>query len=152
MILYDPRKNIWKREKKSSKIGQDQRNSISGFAYFLSASAKVEFLEGKMSPWLCLHPNLRFFQYFLSFKSFGNSWGYSYTKLVILDISFRFTCGEFGPVLKYCKVPKYDDQDCLNENFSFTLYTSIDDSSLWKKHATKLLYVFIKDWRKALQL
>ena len=29
-------------------------------------------------------------------KSFGNSWGNSYTKFAILDIKFRFTCGESG--------------------------------------------------------
>ena len=33
------------------------------------------------------------FPYFLSLKSFGNSWGNSYTKFAILDITFRFTCG-----------------------------------------------------------
>ena len=28
-----------------------------------------------------------------SLKSFGSSWGNSYTKFAILDITFRFTCG-----------------------------------------------------------
>ena len=30
----------------------------------------------------------------LSLKSFGKSWGDSYTKFAILGIKFRFTCGE----------------------------------------------------------
>ena len=38
---------------------------------------------------------------------FGNT----YIKFVILDIELRFTCGDFGPVVKYCKAPKYE-QDC----------------------------------------
>ena len=32
--------------------------------------------------------------YFLKLKLFGNSWGNSYTKFAIVDIKFRFTCGE----------------------------------------------------------
>ena len=31
----NPAQNIWKKVKKSSKIGQDQRTLISAFAYFL---------------------------------------------------------------------------------------------------------------------
>ena len=31
---------------------------------------------------------------FLSFKSFSNSWGNSYTKFAILDIKFGFNCGK----------------------------------------------------------
>ena len=38
-------------------------------------------------------PNISLFSKILSLKSFGNSWGSSYTKFSILDITFRFTCG-----------------------------------------------------------
>ena len=31
----------------------------------------------------------------LSLKSFGNSWGNSYTNFIILDIKFRFTCAKW---------------------------------------------------------
>ena len=46
-------------------------------------------------------------------KLFGNSWGNSNTKFAILDIKFSFYLLWIGYVLKYCKVPKYYDQDCL---------------------------------------
>ena len=38
-------------------------------------------------------PNISLFPKILSLKSFGNSWGNSYTKFAILDITFHFACG-----------------------------------------------------------
>ena len=60
----------------------------------ITAFSKVEFLEGRLGASLCIHPNLRFLQYSLSLKLFANLLGNSYTKSVMLDISFRFICGE----------------------------------------------------------
>ena len=70
------------------------------FGVFLTATVKVRFLEERLGTKLYFQPDLRFFQYFLSLKSFGYSWGNSYTKsaiLDILDITFRFTCGKWDP-------------------------------------------------------
>ena len=38
--------------------------------------------------------NIFLFPKILSLNSFGHSWGNSYTKISILDITFRFTCGQ----------------------------------------------------------
>ena len=46
-------------------------------------------------------PNISLFRKILSLKSFGNSWGNSYTKFAILDIMFRFTL--IGSVLNIVK-------------------------------------------------
>ena len=45
-----------------------------------------------------------------------------------------FYLQQIRPVLKYCKVRKYCDQDCL-KIFSFALYTSNGDSNFWKKYS-----------------
>ena len=38
---YNPSQTIWHKEKKYSKIGQDFKNVISSFAYFLTAIVNV---------------------------------------------------------------------------------------------------------------
>ena len=60
---------------------------------------KVLFFEGGLSIRFCINvlrdfPDISSFPKILSFKSFGNSWGKSYTKFIILEIKSRFTCGE----------------------------------------------------------
>ena len=50
--------------KKSVNIGQDWKNSISTFAYFLTATAKFNFWKGDWTLG-CLHPNLKFVQYLI---------------------------------------------------------------------------------------
>lgn len=54
---YNPKQNIWKKVKESSKIGQDSKSLISTFASFLTRRLRTR---------LCLHQHL-------SLKSFGNS-------------------------------------------------------------------------------
>ena len=58
---YNPGQNIWHKVKKSIKIGQDFKNLLSKFAYFLTAIVKVQFLEGRLGTRLRIHPNLTFF-------------------------------------------------------------------------------------------
>lgn len=49
-----------------------------------------------------------------SFQFFGNSRGKWYTKFVILDIKFSFTCDKSNqPALIHSVWPKYFGQDCL---------------------------------------
>ena len=91
--------NIEIKIEKVSNIGHKKKNLLSAFACFLTAIAYVWLFEGRLSTRLSLHPNLRFFKYFLI--SFGTSWGNSYTKFVIPDVKFRFTCGGFEPVQKH---------------------------------------------------
>ena len=45
-INYNPEQNIWNKIEKFSKTGQDKKILISPFAVFLTAIAKVWFLEG----------------------------------------------------------------------------------------------------------
>ena len=56
----NPGENSWNKIEKSSKTGQDKKSSISTFTCFLTATAKVEFVEGRLGTRLCLPPNLRF--------------------------------------------------------------------------------------------
>ena len=58
-----------------------------------------------MSTRLDPHPKLR-----VRLKSLVKSRGKMYTKFVLLDNKFCFTCCELD--LKHCKAPKYYDQDC----------------------------------------
>ena len=44
----------------SSGTGADKKSLMSTFECFLTATAKVYFLEGRLGAGLCLHPNLRF--------------------------------------------------------------------------------------------
>ena len=97
LTIYNPGQNIWNRIEKSSKTGQDKKSLISTFACFSTATAKVWFLEGglgtNVSTQIWDFPNFPLFSKILSLKSFGNSWGKLYTKFVIIDITFRLTCG-----------------------------------------------------------
>lgn len=43
------------------------------------------------------------FPYFLCLKLFDDSWGHSYIRLLIIDIKFRFTCGECNMYLNFVK-------------------------------------------------
>ena len=64
-IIYsawiDPRQSIWSKMEKSSKIGRGKRSLSSTFACFLTAVAKVQFMEERLGARLRPHPNLRFF-------------------------------------------------------------------------------------------
>ena len=98
-IAYNLGQNIWNKMEKSSKSGQEKKSLVSVLTCFLTAIAKIYLVAGRLGATLCVHPILRFFFYFLfpknlSLKSFGNSWNNSYTKFAMLDIKFRFTCGE----------------------------------------------------------
>ena len=54
--IYNPRKNVWNKIEKSSKIGQDKKSWISPFRCFLTGTAKIRFLKGRLGT----RPNLRF--------------------------------------------------------------------------------------------
>ena len=75
----------------SGGIGLGEQNLICTFVIFnyycRGLISRGEWERRAPGLGLCLHPNL----------TFGNSFGTSYTKLVILDIKFRFTCGESDP-------------------------------------------------------
>ena len=51
-------------------------------------------------------PNISFFLKIIRLSSFGNSWGNSHIKLLILDIKFRFTRGEWS---LYKSLKKFHD-------------------------------------------
>ena len=58
---------------KETRPSYEQKSACSDLACFLTATAKVPFLEERLGTRLCFHPNLRFFYYLLSLKSFGYS-------------------------------------------------------------------------------
>ena len=77
---------------KSSKTGQEKKGMVSTFKCFLTAIAKFNFSKGDLSlPYVSTQIwdflNISSFSKILSLKSFGNS----YTKFPILDITFPFT-------------------------------------------------------------
>ena len=110
----NPGQNIWNKIEKSSKIGQEKKSLISTFEGFLTAIAKVKFLEGRLDTRLCTYLNLKFFWYFLiSLNPQILRCSATCIQLFfILDIKFRFTCDKSVLVLKQYKVLKYYDQDC----------------------------------------
>ena len=92
---------FWTKIKILVKIRQEQKTSLSIFAYFLAFIAKALFLEGSKCRKLRLQSNMRTFNIckfneILNLKSFANSFGNSYTKFVILDIKLCLTCGDWN--------------------------------------------------------
>ena len=55
----NPGQNIWNKIEKSSKTEQDKKSLISTFACFLTATGKVEFVQGRLGTRQRLHPKLR---------------------------------------------------------------------------------------------
>ena len=56
----NPVQHVLRNIKKSSKSRQDEKTLIPAFAYFLTASAKNLFLQGRLDTRLCPHAVLRF--------------------------------------------------------------------------------------------
>ena len=56
----NPAQNIWNKIEKSSKTGEEKKSLISAFACFLTATAKVEFVQVRLGTRLCVHSNKRF--------------------------------------------------------------------------------------------
>ena len=95
---YNPGRVIWVRVERSSEAGRVKGSFISTFAYFFLILPKFRFWSGGwalgyVSTRIWDFPNISLFPMILSLKSFGNSWGNSYTNFAILDTTFRFTCG-----------------------------------------------------------
>ena len=59
--FYNHGQKIWNKREKCSKIGQDKKSWISTLGCFLTAIAKVLFVEGRMRTRLYLQPNLSLF-------------------------------------------------------------------------------------------
>ena len=76
--------------------------------------------------------NIFSFPKILTLKSFGNSWGNPCTKFVMLDIKYRFTCGDSdqSEIIKKCQ----NIMTWIIWKFSFALYSSNDDSTFWEKY------------------
>ena len=92
--LDNPGQNIWNKIEKSSKTGQEKKSLISTFEGFLTAIAKVKFLEGRLGTRMYTYLNLKFFWYFLiSLNPQILRCSATCIQLFfILDIKFRFTC------------------------------------------------------------
>ena len=67
--VYSSRQNIWNKIENFIKTGQDKKSLISTFACFLTAIAKVRFLEGRLGT--KLSPSK--FEIFLIFSYFLRS-------------------------------------------------------------------------------
>ena len=116
-VAYNLRQNAQVEIEKSSKTGQE-KSLISSFACFLTAIAKVQFLEGRLGTGLCHHPDLRsssnisLFPRILSLKMFGNTRATHIPSLLYQKLRWLYL-RLIGSVLKYCKVLKYYGQSCL---------------------------------------
>ena len=96
----------------SSQTGWGKKGLISTFACFLTAIAKVQFVERRLGTRLYLHSNLRFSK-ILSLKPFGNSRGNLYTKFAISTrCCLSLYLWLIVSALKHSKVSKFYDQDC----------------------------------------
>ena len=98
--VYNPWQNIWNKIEKYSETGQDKESLISTFTCFWLLEPKFNFWKGDwetvwahVSTKIGSFPNSSVFPMILSLRLFGNSWGNSYTKFDIPDITFRFTNG-----------------------------------------------------------
>ena len=77
----------------------------------------------------------------ISLKSFGNSWGSSYTKFDILDIKHSFTCGDSDlcQIIKKCQnimsriVDYYHYKVNAPSSSRVTKQVKTKDLSKWKK-------------------
>ena len=62
---YNRGQNFTNNVKKSNKKRRDEKSLISVFSLFLTITAKVLLVKGRLGTRLCLHSFLRFFQYSL---------------------------------------------------------------------------------------
>ena len=90
MSLSD--QGIWNKMEEFRNIGQGEKGFISISAWFLTAAAKVKFLEGGLAFVSNQIWNFSSISWFP--KMWGNSRGNSSAKFAVVDIKFRFTCGE----------------------------------------------------------
>ena len=84
-----------------------------------------------MDTGLYLRPN---FWTFSSLKSFGNSWGNTYTKFVILDIKLRLVTSR--TCTKHLKFPKYYDYGCSwQSTLGKNIHTTVSNTNVYKSEA-----------------
>ena len=93
---------------------------------------KEDWALGCVSTLIWHFPNISQFRKILRLKWFGNWWGNSCTKFVMLDVKYRCTCGEsdLSEIIQKCQniLARIVWKTC------FTLYTSNDDTTFWKKY------------------
>ena len=82
--------------------------------------------------------NISLFPKILSLKLFGNSWGNSYTKFAILDITFRFTCGESD---LYYNIAKF--QNIMTKIVAFVFHL-LRDSYIVCNHILAFLFSLLQ--------
>ena len=76
--------------------------------------------------------NVSYFSKILTLKSFSNLWGNWCTEFVKLDVKYFFTCGDsnLSKIIEKCE----NIMTRIVWKFTFSLYSSNDDSTFWKKH------------------
>ena len=99
---YNPMQNIWNKLEKSSKTGQDKKSLISTFACFLTATAIVSFLEGRLGTaggifftrwWEPDKEWLWWFENFSKLKTaFCEYWTSIKTKISVICVSKEYEC------------------------------------------------------------
>ena len=105
LLWVNPGQNIWNEIQKSSKT-----EKVKTFWYTLIYCCVVvglvlptfnfwkgDWALGYVSTQLWDFTDISLFPKILTLKSFGNSWGNSYTKFAILANMFPFTCGQLDP-------------------------------------------------------
>ena len=94
-----------------------------------------------MSTRLQFYEGLRFSWYFLSLKSFGNSWGTSHIPCFLLIITLHFTCG----FKENIKKPQSIITDDFAQNFISVLMSSLTAPSVRNSHFLAVIYfIFLK--------
>ena len=105
---------------------------------------KEDWALGCVSTLIWHFSNISQFPKILSLTSFSNSWGNSWIKFVMLDIKYRFPCGEseISEIIQKCQIWWCSKivKNCQNIiariawELSFTLYPSNDDTNFWKNY------------------
>ena len=94
LFIYNLGWGIWSGLERFGKAGRGKGGLISTSACFLTGGGGGGGALGTdFSTQLSHFPNISLFPKVLNLKSFSNSWGNSYSKFVILDITFHFTNG-----------------------------------------------------------
>ena len=98
-LLRQSEQNIWNKINKFSKFGQTKKVWYLFLRVLLIAIAgsNLRKVHSSVSTQIWDSSNISKSHKILSFNMIGKSWDKSYTKFIIVDIKFRFTCGESDP-------------------------------------------------------
>ena len=86
---YNPGQSIWNKLEKFNKTEQDKRKFDIYFLLVFYCHCQSLYLSTQIWDFSSISEFTRVLNLWTSLKMFGNLWGNSYTKFVILDLKFR---------------------------------------------------------------